>query len=805
MDEATPDAARGAPGREVARVAGEPDGGRRALVFADVEPGRRNRRASDVVLLAGAALAAAGASVVEAAAGDVVREVGDALITLLAWAEPLWRCAFAGSLAFVAVLLLAMVLRRRWTLLRDALLALALAAGAGVLLGGLVAEDWFPAKGGLFSEWGFPEMRVAAAATLVAVAAPELTRSARLLGEALVALGAVGSVAMGAALPSSALAAIALGLASAAVVRLLFGSAAGMPATALVREALSALGIAVTDLAPYSVQRIGSAEYAGHDGEGRPIRVRVLGRDAQETQRMGRRWRQLAYRDPPRSVADGRLEQVEHEALATLLAAQAGVRVPQVVTATLGPGGDAVLVARQPVDDPLELWPPERVDDAMLEELWRQVAILHAAGIAHGRLNASNVDVTDDGPMLAGLSAATLAAPRSALDIDVAELLVACTALVGADRALAAALAGVGAPAVAAAVPYVQPAALTPHLRELVRFRRVPVDGLRTAAAEATDAEDADLVPVHRFRARDLLVTAAVAVAAYLLIAELAEIGFGTIAEELREADVPWVVAGLILAQLSFIGGALSVRGSVVTPVALWPCVVLQAALKVVNLTVPGSAGRIAFRVRFLQRMGAPTAEAVGAGAADELSELLVQVVLVLALLPLVDFDVEAGGLDAPPSGVVATVFVVLGAVVAVVLAVPALRRKVLPAIRPAVENLVLVAKSPRKRLELFGGNLLSELCYALCLGAVCVAYGVDLNLAQLLLVNLTASALSGLVPVPGGVGAEEAALTAGLVAVGVDESTAFAIALTHRFCTYYLPPIWGSLALRWLGREGYV
>ena len=56
----------------------------------------------------------------------------------------------------------------------------------------------------------------------------------------------------------------------------------------------------------------------------------------------------------------------------------------------------------------------------------------------------------------------------------------------------------------------------------------------------------------------------------------------------------------------------------------------------------------------------------------------------------------------------------------------------------------------------------------------------------------------------PGGVGAEEAALTAGLVAWGYD-STAFAIALTHRFCTYYLPPIWGAFALRWLGRKGYV
>ena len=38
--------------------------------------------------------------------------------------------------------------------------------------------------------------------------------------------------------------------------------------------------------------------------------------------------------------------------------------------------------------------------------------------------------------MLVDFSAATLGAPQSALDIDVAELLVACTVLVGPDRAL---------------------------------------------------------------------------------------------------------------------------------------------------------------------------------------------------------------------------------------------------------------------------------------------------------------------------------------------------------------------------------
>jgi hypothetical protein len=60
------------------------------------------------------------------------------------------------------------------------------------------------------------------------------------------------------------------------------------------------------------------------------------------------------------------------------------------------------------------------------------------------------------------------------LDIDVAEPLVACTVLVGPDRALRAAIDGAGVTAVAAALPYLQRAALTPHVRDLARTRRRP-------------------------------------------------------------------------------------------------------------------------------------------------------------------------------------------------------------------------------------------------------------------------------------------------------------------------------------------
>jgi uncharacterized membrane protein YbhN (UPF0104 family) len=81
----------------------------------------------------------------------------------------------------------------------------------------------------------------------------------------------------------------------------------------------------------------------------------------------------------------------------------------------------------------------------------------------------------------------------------------------------------------------------------------------------------------------------------------------------------------------------------------------------------------------------------------------------------------------------------------------------------------------------------------------------VHLDVAQLVFVNTSASVLSSLVPVPGGVGAAEAALSAGLIAVGVDAPRAFAVALTQRLCTFYLPPIWGYFSLRWLAGKGYL
>jgi uncharacterized membrane protein YbhN (UPF0104 family)/tRNA A-37 threonylcarbamoyl transferase component Bud32 len=769
--------------------------------------GARNRRAGDAVLLGCAAVVGALAAVVAASVPGTDEAIGDALGTLLGWAGPLWRSALFAVLVLAIAIASDVVWRGRLNLARDVGVALLLVAAAGAVLGGAVAEDWAPVNVGLWSRWGFPELRVAWAAAVIAVAAPEIVRPARVLGAWLVALAALGVLVLDAALPSALVAGLALGLAAAALVRLAFGTAAGIPTVDRVRAALAELGVDPRDIRVAERQEIGAAAYVGHDMAGRPLRVRVLGRDAQETQRLIRRWRSLAYRDPPRSVAIGRLEQVEHEALATLLAAQAGVHVPEVVTAALGPEGDAVVVTVQPVGDVLEDLPADAVSDETLRALWREVARLHAAGISHGRLNASNVALADGSPLVVNLSAATLGAPKSALDIDVAELLVACTVLVGPDRALTVAIDGVGTDAITGASPYLQRAALTPHVRDLARTHEVALKDLREAAAQATSTEPAKVVELRRVRPQDLVLVALVIVAAYSVIVQIAQIGPRTLLDTLRGADLAWGAVALVLAQLAMIPNGISVRGSVPMPLPLLPCIVLQAAIRFINLTVPSAAGRIAMNVRFLQRMGASAPAAVAAGAVDDVSEKIVKAVLVVGTLPFVRVDIDASRFAAGGSGarLAIAIAIALAVGIAVMLAVPSLRARFVPQVRAALDAVTGVARVRRKRLELFGGNLAGELLMALVLGAACRAYGADVSFAELVFVSTASGVLSGLIPVPGGIGAAEATTAAGLIAVGVDESTAFAIALTKRLCTFYLPPIWGYPALQWLRRKGYV
>jgi uncharacterized membrane protein YbhN (UPF0104 family) len=59
--------------------------------------------------------------------------------------------------------------------------------------------------------------------------------------------------------------------------------------------------------------------------------------------------------------------------------------------------------------------------------------------------------------------------------------------------------------------------------------------------------------------------------------------------------------------------------------------------------------------------------------------------------------------------------------------------------------------------------------------------------------------------PVPGGVGVAEAALTAGLIAIGIPDGAAASTAIAYRLATFYLPPLWGVFGMRWMKSQSHL
>ena len=115
------------------------------------------------------------------------------------------------------------------------------------------------------------------------------------------------------------------------------------------------------------------------------------------------------------------------------------------------------------------------------------------------------------------------------------------------------------------------------------------------------------------------------------------------------------------------------------------------------------------------------------------------------------------------------------------------------------------VLRSPPKVAMILAGNLGAQLLQAIILGLCLRSFGYPATMAELLLVNTIANLFAGFMPVPGGMGVAEAAYTAGLVALGVPNAAAMSTAIAFRMVTYYLPPVWGAMAMRWLRQHSYL
>jgi uncharacterized membrane protein YbhN (UPF0104 family) len=607
---------------------------------------------------------------------------------------------------------------------------------------------------------------------------------------------------------------LAAGRAIGLAVRHVAGSASQRPGARDIAAALAAAGVGVTAIRRVRQPRTGvagSRRYAATTGEvtagqvttgeTTSLDVVVYDQDQQAAGAIYRVYRSVRLlgqvaRNTPLSVD----HEVERRALLTYAAEDAGAPTPP-LRAYVRVGPEASVLAYTHYEGTTLANRNPGCSDAELSSIWDAVSRLHAHRVTHRALTADRILLTGDGQaVLLDPGDGDVAATDLQIRLDLSQLLAELALFVGPERAADLAQEKASADELVAVLPLLQPVVLARSTRHALRHRRDVLPALRKLLSAAVPEGSVVAVRLERIRLRTLLTMVASVVAAYLLAGELER---ASLASVLRSADWRWGIVGLALSATTYIGAALALSGFVAARLKFFRTLFVQVAGSFVTLVTPAAVGGAALNVRYLQRKKVPAPVAAASVGVAQV------VAFVLHISLIVVFAAIAGTTAKTPIHPPRWAYYVLAGIVAVALAVFALpagrrllRARVTPTLGQVLPRLLEVAQQPRKLAEGLGGQLMLTASYILCLAACVAAFGRSVPIASVAVVYLTGSAIGSIVPTPGGLGAVEAALTAGLTAAGLHSAVAVSSVLLFRLLTFWFPVPVGWVALSYLERK---
>ena len=265
-----------------------------------------------------------------------------------------------------------------------------------------------------------------------------------------------------------------------------------------------------------------------------------------------------------------------------------------------------------------------------------------------------------------------------------------------------------------------------------------------------------------------------------MIVPFIAGLDYEELAESFRNASIPLVVFGFVLAQTPRLAQAVSTLGSVPARLPFFPVYIMQLATSFMNVALPSAAARMALTVRFFQRQGLAPATAVMSGLVDSFVGNVVQAILLVSLLLFssLSLDLDSASSDSSSSGDDNHWLIAL-IVVAFVAVHRGARGQPPPAAARHRAPALLVARREGRRRARCTTAATSPSCSAATSRRSCCspaaltvfvyAFGGEVTLVEALFVNVSAGLITMVVPVPGGIGITESALIVGLTSVGVE------------------------------------
>ncbi|MDR1426744.1 MAG: flippase-like domain-containing protein [Bifidobacteriaceae bacterium] len=524
----------------------------------------------------------------------------------------------------------------------------------------------------------------------------------------------------------------------------------------------------------------------------------VLDGDRQVVGALAQTWRALRLRGMDRRSVVSLRQAAERAALLNYAAAAAGVRTPQMIG--IGQADDSmILLQNHPAGlRSIRDMRPAEVTDASLEEAWCQLNKAHEAGLAHRAITSDCVLFGSEGGKdqtvwLIGWDNGDVASSELARRLDITQMLATLALRVGAERAVRSAATVLDAETLASVAPLLQPIALPGATRAEAKGHKDVMDELRQALLDllpqAALTEPFSLV---RFGWRTALIALLALIAVWVV---LTNINFAGIVDAVRSANPWWMAGAFGLAMTTYLGAGMAMNGFSPVRLRLRDTVLVQVAASFVALAAPGAVGPAALNLRLLYKKRVKTSVAVASVALVQIS-LLVTTLLLMAGVSLITGN--SGVLGRVPGTAVMAVLAVLAALGAL-LTVPPVRQwlwlKIGPTLTQVWPRLVWILGQPRRLLLGLAGNVLQTVGYVAAFWASLEAFGQGaIPLINVTLIYLVGNAAGSAVPVPGGLGAVEIALTTGLIGAGIPTAVAAPIAVLFRALTY-----WARVPLGWI------
>lgn len=299
---------------------------------------------------------------------------------------------------------------------------------------------------------------------------------------------------------------------------------------------------------------------------------------------------------------------------------------------------------------------------------------------------------------------------------------------------------------------------------------------------------------------RSVLRLAVLGLFIYLVLAGIS--GLGSSWQATRNSEPLFLMGAVAAIALSYCLAATTYLLLAVKTLGVVPTLLVQVSSGLVNRLLPAGLGGLGLNVMYLKYAGHQLPVATAIVAVNNMLGFAGNVILLVLTLTAYETTISLVGIPEISWPVAAAITAVALGVSVYIHSRHDISRYLIKSFRQVKGYIqVFLGRPARTCFALLSSSLLTAL-HVTALMLVMASIGIPPEWSTALLAVSAGALLGAIVPTPGGLGAAEAGIAAGLAAASLSIESAVVVALIYRGITYWMPLFPGYLAFRVVERR---